>query len=71
MKITMTGTNEINPRTTGLPHATKKVKVNEIVRICVGGQNFKTTRATLMSDQDVVDGVMIKSSSWIIKLTMS
>jgi len=51
MKIKMTGTNEVNPKTSGLPHATNKNKVNEIISICVGGQNFKTTRATLMSDE--------------------
>ena len=27
-------------------------KVNEIIKICVGGQNFKTTRGTLMSDEN-------------------
>ena len=30
----------------------KQNKVNEIIKICVGGQDFKTTRATLMSDQN-------------------
>ena len=30
----------------------KQDTVNEIIKICVGGQDFKTTRATLMSDQN-------------------
>ena len=30
----------------------EKVFVNEIIKICVGGQNFKTTRGTLMSDEN-------------------
>lgn len=29
-----------------------KEDVNEIIKICVGGQNFKTTRGTLMSDEN-------------------
>jgi len=61
MKIKMTGTNEVNPRTTGLPHATKKIKVNEIIRICVGGQNFKTTRTTLMSDENCMLAKMFEN----------
>ena len=61
MKIKMTGSNEIIPRTLGQSHTGKKVKVNEIVRLCVGGQNFKTTRATLMSDQDCMLAKMFEN----------
>ena len=38
-----------------------KGSVNEIIKICVGGQDFKTTRATLMSDQNSMLAKMFES----------
>ena len=35
--------------------------VNDIIKICVGGQNFKTTRATLLSDKDSLLAKMFES----------
>ncbi len=40
-----------------------KGSVNEIIKICVGGQDFKTTRATLMSDQNSMLAKMFESES--------
>ena len=39
------------------------VKLNEIIKICVGGQDFKTTRATLMSDQNSMLAKMFESDA--------
>ena len=38
-------------------------KLNEIIKICVGGQDFKTTRATLMSDQNSMLAKMFESDT--------
>ena len=38
-----------------------KGSVNEIIKICVGGQDFKTTRGTLMSDQNSMLAKMFES----------
>ena len=38
-----------------------KGSVNEIIKICVGGQEFKTTRGTLMSDQNSMLAKMFES----------
>ena len=38
-----------------------KGSVNEIIKICVGGQDFKTTLGTLMSDQNSMLGKMFES----------
>ena len=38
-------------------------KLNEIIKICVGGQDFKTTRATLMSDQNSMLAKMFESDA--------
>ena len=37
--------------------------VNEIIKICVGGQDFKTTWGTLMSDQDSMLAKMLETES--------
>jgi len=42
-------------------HSDKRNSVNEIIRICVGGQNFKTTRATLMSDENCMLAKMFEN----------
>jgi len=39
----------------------KQGSVNDIIKICVGGQNFKTTRGTLMSDQNSMLAKMFES----------
>ena len=38
-----------------------KGSVNEIIKICVGGQDFKTTLGTLMSDQNSMLAKMFES----------
>ena len=38
-----------------------KGSVNDIIKICVGGQEFKTTRGTLMSDQNSMLAKMFES----------
>ena len=38
-----------------------KGSVNDIIKICVGGQDFKTTRGTLMSDQNSMLAKMFES----------
>ena len=38
-------------------------EVNEIIKICVGGKDFKTTRATLMSDQNSMLAKMFDSDN--------
>ena len=42
------------------------VKLNEIIKICVGGQDFKTTRATLMSDQNSMLAKMLETESVVV-----
>ena len=42
-------------------HSEKRSSVNDIIRICVGGQNFKTTRATLMSDENCMLAKMFEN----------
>ena len=37
-----------------------KGSVNEIIKICVGGKDFKTTRGTLMSDQNSMLAKMLE-----------
>ena len=39
----------------------KQGSVNDIIKICVGGQDFKTTRGTLMSDQNSMLAKMFES----------
>ena len=38
-----------------------KGSVNEIIKIYVGGQDFKTTWGTLMSDQNLMLGKMLET----------
>ena len=38
-----------------------KGSVNEIIKICVGGQDFKTTLGTLMSDRNSMLAKMFES----------
>ena len=44
-----------------LYYKSAKGSVNEIIKICVGGQDFKTTLGTLMSDQNSMLGKMFES----------
>ena len=43
-----------------------KGSVNEIIKICVGGQDFKTTLGTLMSDQNSMLAKMLETESVVV-----
>ena len=44
-----------------------KGSVNDIIKICVGGQDYKTTWGTLMSDQKSMPAKMLETESDLLR----